>query len=260
MTPRVKSTSRSQGIQSVSKALELLCCFSSDHPEWGVTEVADYLGLCKSAAHRILATCEEYHFVVRTRNRRYRLGTRALELGNVYRFDRRLLWKAEPAMRQLADEMHSVVHLGELDGRDVLELLRSSGPQSPIFTSSPRLRGPAHATAMGKILLAYGGDEAFTHFVGPYRSLKRYTQYTIVSPEALRQELETVAAQGYAVSDQECVLGCRCVAVPVRNRQEKVIAALSISNTPTALCDRELPRVLSRMTISAETISRETSD
>jgi DNA-binding IclR family transcriptional regulator len=260
MTPKMKATSRSQGIQSVSKALELLCCFSSDHPDWGVTEVANYLGLCKSAAYRILATCEEYQFVVRTPTHRYRLGTRALELGNIYRFERRLLWKGEPAMRQLADETHSVAHLGELDGRDVLELLRSAGQGARIFTSSPRLRGPAHATAMGKILLAFGGEETFAHFVGPMRTFKRFTRYTIVSPEALKQELETVAAQGYAVSDQECVVGCRCVAVPVRNRQERVIAALSVSNTPEIFCERELPRVLSRLTVSAETISRETTE
>ena len=132
---------RTQQIQSVAKALELLCCFSPDQPEWGVTDVAQYLGLCKSAAHRILATCEEYHFVVRTPSRRYRLGSRALELGNVCRFDRRMLWKAEPVLRQLADQSASVAHLGELDGREVLELLRSAGPGSQVFTSSPRLRG-----------------------------------------------------------------------------------------------------------------------
>jgi DNA-binding IclR family transcriptional regulator len=161
-------------------------------------------------------------------------------------------------MRQLADEMRSVAHLGELDGRDVLELLRSSGPGAHVFTSSPRLRGPAHATAMGKILLAFGGEAAFAHFVGPLRRFKRFTPYTIVSPDALKRELEMVASQGYALSDQECVLGCRCVAVPVRNRQEKVIAALSISNTPETLSERDLPWVLSRLTVSAEAISRET--
>src|SRR5215831_14796580 len=100
-----------QGVQSVSKALELLCCFSSDRPEWGVTEIADYLGMYKSAVHRILATCEQYHFVVRTPDRRYRLGNRAVELGNIYRFDRRLLWKAEPVLRRLADETNSIAHL-----------------------------------------------------------------------------------------------------------------------------------------------------
>ena len=95
-------------VQSVSKALELLCCFSSDHPEWGVTEIADYLGMYKSAVHRILATCEQYHFVVRTPERRYRLGNRAVELGNIYRFDRRLLVEGGTGVAPAGgrDELH----------------------------------------------------------------------------------------------------------------------------------------------------------
>jgi IclR family KDG regulon transcriptional repressor len=260
MATTVKPPVRSPGIQSVSKALELLCCFSPDHPEWGVTEVADYLGLCKSAAHRILATCEEYHFVVRTSSRRYRLGSRALDLGNIYRFDRRMLWKAELPLRQLADQTESVAHIGELDGRDVLELLRSSGPGAVVFTPRPRLRGSAHATAMGKILLAFGGEAVFSHFVGLRRTFTQFTPHTIVAPEALKKELEVVASQGYAISDQEAVLGCRCVAVPIRSRRRNLVAALSVSNTQEKFCEREIPSLLIKLFNSAESIGREVLD
>jgi DNA-binding IclR family transcriptional regulator len=249
-----------QGVQSVSKALELLCCFSADHPEWGVTEIAEYLGLCKSAAHRILTTLEQYHFVIRTPDRRYHLGNRALELGNVYRFDRRLLSRAEPVMRRLADETHAIAHLGELDGREVLELARSAGPDAITFTSSPRFRGPAHATGMGKILLAFSGEEAFRDFVGPSQCFKRFTPYTIVSPEVLRRELGHVAQQGYAISDQEAVLGCRCIAVPVRNRNRKFVAALSISSTPEKFGETAIPHLLSKLFTAADLIGRETLD
>lgn len=252
--------SNTRGIQSVSKALELLCCFAPDHPEWGITEMADYLGLCKSAVHRILATCEEYHFVTRTTSRRYRLGSRALELGNVYRFDRRLLWKAEPELRQLADQTGCVAHIGELDGRDVLELLRSSGPGAIIFSKTPRLRAPAHATAMGKVLLAFGGEQTFNNFVGPFRNLKRLTSHTIDKPEALRQELYSVAEQGYAISDQEAASGCRCIGVPIRSRNRTVVAALSVSGTTARFCDGELHSVLAKLFTAAEMIGRELLD
>lgn len=249
-----------QGVQSVSKALELLCCFSSDRPEWGVTEIADYLGMYKSAVHRILATCEQYHFVVRTPDRRYRLGNRAVELGNIYRFDRRLLWKAEPVLRRLADETNSIAHLGELDGRDVLELARSAGPDAVILTSSPRFRGPAHATGMGKILLAFGGEQTFRDFVGSYQQFKRFTPHTIVSPQELKRELENVAEQGYAISDQECVPNCRCIAVPVRKKREQALAALSISNTPAKFPEESVPWLLQKLFSAAEAIGREILD
>jgi DNA-binding IclR family transcriptional regulator len=225
-----------------------------------VTEIADYLGLCKSAAHRILATCEQYHFVVHTPDRRYRLGNRALELGNICRFDRRLLSKVEPVLRWLADETNSIAHLGELDGRDVLELARSAAPDAISFTSSPRFRGPAHATGMGKILLAFRGEEAFRDFVGPSRCFKRFTPFTIVSPRELKRELDQVAQRGYAISDQEVVLGCRCIAVPVRSGQRKFVAALSISNTPERFGETALPGLLSKLYAAADVIGRESPD
>src|SRR5215471_8027665 len=84
------------GVRSIAKALEVLSCFTSDHAEWGVTEISQFLGLYKSAVHRILNTCEQFGFVEKTGSHRYRLGAKILELGNVYKFDRRLLLEVEP--------------------------------------------------------------------------------------------------------------------------------------------------------------------
>lgn len=246
-----------EGLQSVSRALELLCCFSPDQPEWGVTEISEYLGLCKSAVHRILVTFEQHGFVTRTSARHYRLGLRALELGNVYRFDRRLLLKAEPLLRSLAEATDSVAHLAEMDGRDVLELMRSSGPRAVMFRRTPAFRMPVHATALGKVLLAAEGNEAFDRVVGRSITLRRYTPYTITKPDRLKLALAEVAANGYAVSDQECAVGCRCVAVPVRSASRKVVAALSISNTRETFSEANFPRLLGCLFSTAAAISRD---
>lgn len=245
-----------RGIESVSKALEVLCCFSSDHDEWGVTELADYLGLCKSAAHRILVTCEDYGFVERTPSRRYRLGLRVLELGNNYRLNRALIARAEPFMRRLAEHTQSVVHLAQLDGREVLELTRSSGPNSVIFTRSPSVRMPAHSTALGKALLASAGEAYFRRWVGLQRTFKRITPFTIITPEQLWQDLQRVSQKGYSVSDQECALGCRCFAVPIWNRSKQVVAALSISNTIDKFSPPLIPDLLHELFGTAGQISK----
>jgi DNA-binding IclR family transcriptional regulator len=245
-----------KGIQSVSKALELLCCFTSNQPEWGVTEIAQYLGLCKSGAYRLLATCEQYGFVDRTAAHRYRLGVRTLELGSVYRFDRRLLCKAEVVLRSLAEATQSIAHLAELDGREVLELLRSGSPRAIQFTPRPQIRMPVHATALGKVLLAAGGDELFQRLAGQYRTLRRYTPNTITDPERLKRELETVVEQGYGFSDQEACIGCRCIAVPVRGTSRQVVAALSISNSVEKFSDRDVPFLLGKVLSTAAWIER----
>ncbi len=244
-------------LSSLLKALELLCSFSTERPEWGVTELAAYLGLSKSTAHRILTTCEQFRFVERTEDRRYRLGSRALELGNIYRFDRRLLLGAEPALRKLADATNSMAHLAELDGREIVELMRFSGPNSVRFTSIPILRAAAHATATGKVLLAHCDPPMLNRILGRQVRLRRYTASTICAPDALRAHLAEVVSQGYAISDQEVTLGCCCIAVPLRNRFGRVVAALSISNSSATFADENLPKYLGRLFQTAEAIGRD---
>jgi len=244
-------------LSSLLKALELLCSFSTEHPEWGVSELSAYLGLSKSTAHRILTTCEQFRFVERTEDRRYRLGSRALELGNIYRFDRRLLVGAETALRRLADSTQSMAHLAELDGREIVELMRFSGPNSVRFTSVPILRAGAHATATGKVLLAHCDPPMLNRILGRQLKLKRYTPATICDPDELRRHLAEIALQGYGISDQEATAGCCCIAVPLRNRFGRVVAALSISNTSATFANDHLPRYLGRLFQTAEAIGRD---
>src|SRR4029077_14705037 len=98
------------------------------------------------------------------------------------------------------------------------------------------------------------------NFVGNYQILKRLTPYTIVSPADLKRELEAVAEKGYAVSDQESVIRCRCIAVPVRNVRQKAVVALSISSTPENLCEEKMAQLVSRLLATADRIARETLD
>jgi len=241
-------------VQSVARALELLCCFSSGRPEWGLTEIASYLGFAKSVVSRLLQTLEYYGFVERMPSRRYRLGARALELGNVVRFNRKLLIRAEPALRKLAEETGSIAHLAQMDGRDVLELLRCSGPRAILFTPHPILRSAAHATALGKVLLAGVGQPGFERFVGRRLRLEQFTPYTVSDPELLRQQLAEVTAQGYAISDQEARLGCRCIAAPVKDQSGATLAAISISSSVENFGYEKLGALLPKLSGAARRI------
>ena len=243
-------------VQVVSKALEVLCCFSSDRPEWGVTELAVHLGLSKSTAHRLLIALEEYGFVQRTPSRRYRIGVRTLELGNVFRFDRRFLVTAEPLLRALALKTQCIAHLGQLEGREVLELLRSTAPGAISLSPFPIFRMPLHATALGKVLLANAGEELFRHVVGLRKSLPPYTEHTTVDPVRLRAQLREVLERDYATSEQETREGQVCVAVPVRDKRGKVVAALSVSGSVNQFRPQEYARLLPDLFATAEKISR----
>ena len=242
-------------VQSVARALELLCCFCSGHAEWGLTEMARHVGVSKSVVHRLLQTLEHYGFVEQMPSRRYRLGARTLELGTIFRFDRRLLARAEPYLRQLAEETGSIAHLGQLDGREVLELARSSGPGAILFAPHPILRCTAHATALGKVLLAGGGETAFQRYVGPRIRLERFTAHTVSDPRELWRQLEDVCANGYAVSDQESRPGCRCFAVPVKDAGGKTVAAVSVSSSVERFGFERLQGLLPRLRTAAGAIA-----
>lgn len=250
------SHSLDSGVRSIAKALEVLSCFTSDHPEWGVTEISEFLGLYKSAVHRILNTCEQFGFMERTESHRYRLGARILELGNVYKVDRRFLMEVEPQLRLLAEDTEAIVHFAQLDGRDVLELLRSSAPRSVMFTRSPTFRMPVHATALGKVLLAFGREQTIEQVIGNGVRLKKFTAHTIVQPQALREELRRVRERGYAMSDQESTLGCRCMAVPVRSRSNDVTTAISISGTLESFTEARQPSLVDRLLTAARVIEK----
>jgi len=242
-------------VKSLARALELLCCFSTDQPEWGVTEIAEYLGIYKSAAHRILTTFEQAGFVERTPERRYRLGLHTLELGVTFRFSNPLIRMAEKPLQVLAAETGSIAHLTLLDGRETIELLRKSGMSAMSLASRPILRKQAHATSTGKALLAYGGEEAFQQFVGYRQALNRYTRYTITSPEKLRDEMRRIVDDSYAVDDQESSVGIRCLGVPIKDYFGDVVAAISISNSVEKFSDRNLPSFIPPIFATAKAIT-----
>lgn len=242
-------------VRSAARALEILCCFSSARPAWGVTEISSYLGIPKSATHRLLRTLESFRFVERDDSRRYHLGPRTIELGNVFKFDRRLSWKAEAIMRDLAEAVNATVHLAVLDGREALELMRCTAPGSVQFTPHPMFRMAPHASALGKVLLAAGGEAAFRGFVGCRLRLEQFTEYTITEPEKLRTELARVNRDGYAISDQEARLGCRCCAAPVRDSSGAVVAAISLSSTLANFSRERLPAAVDKLLATTSALS-----
>jgi DNA-binding IclR family transcriptional regulator len=245
---------RDPEVKSLIKALDLLCCFTTEHPEWGVTELAQYLGLYKSTAHRLLSTFEKMRFVERTPTRRYRLGIRTVELGHMFQLNDRLICASERGLRRLAEETQSITHLTKLDGRDTVELLRFSAVENGALPGSKAaVRREAHATAKGKIFLAYS-PEFFQRFVGRRQFFKKYTFLTIDTPEKLRQELAQIVKQGYAVDNQESRTTMRCIAVPVY-MGGKLAAAVSLSNTTENLPIEGIPLLLPRLLRLSKSIS-----
>lgn len=213
------------------------------------------LGYSRSVIHRILRTLEFERFVEQTETRRYRLGTRALLVGQTSRVSNRLIWEAEPRLDTLATSVKGVAHLGILEGSEVVELARSTSRRLPMGAERPHFRMPAHATALGKVLLAYSPQQVRDRYFSLRRNLRRFTEKTICSPAELNSHIQTVLSQGYAMDDEECKLGYRCVAIPVHDNRGILIAALSVSKRKPFPDEAETYHILKNMLITARDLA-----
>jgi IclR family acetate operon transcriptional repressor len=158
-------------------------------------------------------------------------------------------------MERLAADAGETANLGVLDGGRVVNLHKVLGPH-PVRLHIDAVGGvPAHATALGKVLLADLPADELDRRLGS-RPLVRLTSKTIGDRAVLRAELARVGQRGYAVDDEECSPGLRCVAAPVRDRLGAVVAAVSVSGPARRLPRQRLVGLGSAVRAAALAISR----
>lgn len=212
---------------AVDKALEVLSAFPAGDEEVGVSELARRLGLTKSTVFRLLAALERSGLVERV-GPRYRLGTRLFDLGaRVFEPVPGELHSAlAPIMARLYEASHLSVNLGVARVCEVVLLGRLDG-QHPVPRVLPvGTRFPAHASALGKAILAHDPDRA-DDVVNA--GLRPRTADTIISAQRLRHELAGIRRTGVAFSVREARSDLSCVATALLDEVGRPLAALSLS-------------------------------
>ncbi|MDR7273717.1 IclR family transcriptional regulator domain-containing protein [Catenuloplanes atrovinosus] len=214
-------------VQSLERGLAVIRAFDAAHPELTLSEVARICDLTRAAARRFLLTLADLGYV-HTDGRLFRLSPRVLELGYAYLSSISLPEVAEPHLERLVAEVRESSSVSVLDGDDVVYVARV--PTSRIMTVSINVgtRFPAYVTSMGRVLLAAVPEAALDDYLSRVE-LRKLTPRTTTGETALRAELARVRAQGYAIVDQELEEGLRSMAVPVRDRNGGVIAAVNVS-------------------------------
>lgn len=229
-------------VQSLERGLAVIRAFDASHVELTLSDVARATGLTRAAARRFLLTLADLGYV-RTDGRLFALTPRVLELGYAYLSGLSLSEIAQPHLERLAARVRESTSVSVLDGADIVYVARV--PVSRIMTVGINLgtRFPAHATSMGRVLLAglSPGDLA-AHLAGA--TLSRLTPETIADRDDLEAELDRVRTRGYALVDQELEEGLRSIAVPLRDRRHQVVAAINVSThasrTPVRTVEDEL--------------------
>jgi DNA-binding IclR family transcriptional regulator len=203
----------------------IIDAFDATSPTLSLSQLTERTGLPKSTVHRMADQLVELRWLERT-STGYRLGMRFFEVGGLVATRGHLRERSLPYLQDLQTASKHTVHLGILEGTDVVILEKLWGHGAPSLPTRVGGRMPAHCTAAGKALLAFAPEKVVDEVVAA--GLERRTGRTIVVPELFRQELATVRTAHWALETEENVAGTRCVAAPIRGAG-RAIAAVSVS-------------------------------
>jgi len=214
-------------VQSLAKGLAVIEAFGPDAPSMTLSEVARRVGLTPGSAQRILRTLERLGYVG-SDGQRFSLRPRTLQLGYAYLSALPLAAVVQPLLTALTEATGETSYLALLDGADVVYVARATAKRLRRDYMSVGTRLPAHATSPGKVLMAALPPEALDGLLARVALQQRLTPRTIADRGALTAELVQARRRGYAVNDQETIMGLRSISVPV-TVGGRVAAALGMS-------------------------------
>jgi DNA-binding IclR family transcriptional regulator len=244
-------------IQSIERASAILRLLSGRTRRLGLAELAGELGLPKGTVYGILRTLLSVGFLEQdSESGKYRVGAALLHMGSSYLDGNELRARALNWADWLAARTNESVRIGTMHDGQVLVVHHVFRPDDSPQTMEVGALLPAHATAMGKALLAH---HPYLAAALSKRVLVRFTVATITDPQQLTAELERVRDDGWAADREELVQGEISYAAPIRDRLGVVVGAISIRGPIERLCQRSQPRshLVSYVRDGARTISRD---
>jgi len=213
-------------VESLARGLDILVCFDAEHREMSLAEIAGVTGLARPTARRLLLTLEELGYV-RVSGGLYALTPQVLRLGSAYASSLGLWEMARPHLEALVARTGESSSMSQLDGSDIVYVARVAVPKLIALRVDIGTKFPAVVTSQGKVLLAaLDPDERARVLAEPTHS---GLSAPAVDPATLDAELRTVRARGWAMADEELARGVRSIAVPVRDGEGRVRAAMNVT-------------------------------
>lgn len=215
-------------VNSVAKCFLVLETFNAAQRPLSLKELTGLSGLEKSAAQRLTHTLRVLGYLRQDpRTRAYVLSSRLLEFGHSVLATHLVREAAEPHLRALNQASQETVNLMELDGSEIVYVLRFPSTHAVSVDLHVGSRLPVFCTAAGRAFLTWlPADEADRLLSGPRKPM---TEHTVTDLDALRAILTQVKRDGYTVNDQEAFIGDISLAAPVFNRDGEIVAAINIA-------------------------------
>ena len=243
--------------QTLRWGLEILCLFSNEHPGWGITEIAQKMGLQKGRIYRAVKTLEDAGFLRQDPlTRKYFLGLRTIELGSLAARRIGLFAEARFHFAHLAAKTNATVYVCVWNG-DANNVVVDSfeGPGFLRFYSPPGTRIPWSRGASSKLIHAYMPREHAIEMIRKF-GLPPHTERTITDEAKFLKELARIRRQGYSVSDGEGIPGVFAVSAPLLQRDGTFLAALAVAMIGAEVSRERCQEIIASVVATAAEVTR----
>ncbi|MBQ7976000.1 MAG: IclR family transcriptional regulator [Clostridia bacterium] len=247
-------------VKSVTKAFNILSCFTPNETELSLADISAKLKMPKSTTLNLLRTLESFGYVMRSYpSMNYRLGYSAMQLKYCTQMSMPVIRYALPFLEDLQIRTGKTIYLTSHINGKVL-YLEVAHQNRRIFSYSINGKTlPMHCTGCGKAMLAFLPDAEIENIITEY-NLPTFTPNTISDKNKLLSELEEIRNRGYAFDNEEESLGIRCIAAPIRNSQGYPTAALSISGAVNTMQDEQLLGYLDVLLSSCQALANNANE
>lgn len=246
---------QSGGVQSVSRALDLLEVVAQAGGQMAISEMATASGLPLPTIHRLVRTLVDRGYMRQLPNRRYTLGSRLIPLGEVA--GAMLGTWARPVLERLVRELGESANLAVLDGDRVAYVAQVPSTHSMrMFTEVGRRVYP-HCTGVGKAVLSLLPDDQIRALVGR-TGMPAQTELTLTDPDSLIAAVHRIRQDGFAMDEGEQEVGVRCVAVPVPADGARM--AVSVSGPAPRMTPDLVQRAIPLLTDAGDLLAAELAE
>lgn len=237
---KVQSGKDSEYLSTLERGLKVLRAFDATHPEMQLSEVAQVTQLSPAVARRCLNTLVQLGYIAQF-GRKFLLRPEVLSFGTAYLSSMNVEQVILPTLQKLRDDTGDSSSMAVLSGSDILYVAHVSTNRRIRLGANVGTRFPAHATSLGKVLLAFQPEQVIARYM-EMADLQRFTERTVTSADTMAQRLQSARETGYDSALDELDYGIVSVAVPVFDGNRKAIAAINCSTSTTRISQDELVR------------------
>jgi IclR family pca regulon transcriptional regulator len=231
---------RREAMGGLAKGLAVIRSFTRDHAALSLSEIARSAAMPAATARRCLLTLEDLGYITRS-GRNFLLRPKVLELGAAYLESMNIEQLAQTHLEELAHHTADSAALCVLDGTEIVYVARASVRTLLRLEAHVGSRFPAHATSMGRALLAGLTPERLQRYFETAK-LEALTDRTVTSPVKLRSLIDDCRRVGYSAIEDELAYGVVALAVPVFDQSGRVVAAVNSSSHSKKMSKAKLIR------------------